>query len=381
MKRVAILVETTLASGRSILNGISRYLHEQDDWSIFHPTGYQGSIEPTGLDQWQGDGIIARISNTTILQFVKMRNVPVVDVIGNVAASDYPVVKCDDQAIGKMVANHFISMGHRHFAFLGLSDERWSLEREASFTNVVQTRAQSISHYHLSPEEKKAGYWNENVQKITEWLSGLPKPLALMVGSDQFGPMVMKACQRLDLPVPDMVSVVGVDNDMPFCELCRPRLSSVEPDHTRVGYEAARLLDRILKGEDGTTRQIETPPLTLHARPSSDSTALEDPSLVKAIQCIREKACLGISVDEVAEKAGLSRSVLQRRFKDQLGRTVGDAILAIKMRRARDLLTFTDLPLIDVAERSGFNYQEYLSTVFKKHLDTTPAQYRADTKR
>ena len=50
----------------------------------------------------------------------------------------------------------------------------------------------------------------------------------------------------------------------------------------------------------------------------------------------------------------------------------------MRLRRARDLLAFTRLPLIDVAERSGFNYQEYLSYAFKKHLRTTPARYRAE---
>jgi LacI family transcriptional regulator len=379
MKRVAILVETALASGRSILTGISQYLHERDDWSVFHPTGYLGATEPSGLEQWDGDGIIARIASPAILQSLRQKKIPVVDVLGNVTTSPYPLVKSDDKAIGRMVANHFTGAGHRHFAFLGLEDERWSLEREEMFLKMVGERAQSKSSYHLSPDEKRAGHWNDNVQQLTEWLAGLPKPLALMVASDQFGPMALKACQRLELLVPEEISVVGVDNDRPFCDLCRPRLSSVEPDHVRAGYEAAKLMDKILTGADTATRQIETPPLTLHHRPSSDATAVSDPALVKALQCIREKACLGVSVDDVARESGLSRSVLQRRFRDHMGKTVGDAILVVKLRRARDMLTFTDLPLIDVAERSGFNYQEYLSYIFKKHLGTTPARYREET--
>jgi LacI family transcriptional regulator len=379
MKRVAILVETALASGRSILTGISQYLHEQDDWSVFHPTGYLGATEPSGLEQWDGDGIIARIAGPRILEDIRLKGVPVVDVLGNVVDSPYPLVKSDDQAIGRMVANHFTGAGHRHFAFLGLEDERWSLEREDTFLEAVGDRAMSSSRYHLSPDEKRAGHWNDNVQQITEWLENLPKPLALMVASDQFGPMVMKACQRLGYLVPEEISVVGVDNDLPFCDLCQPRLSSVEPDHTRAGYEAAKLLDKILSGNDAAIRQIETPPLTLHRRPSSDATAVSDPALVKALQAIRQRACLGISVDDIAFECGLSRSVLQRRFREHLGRTVGEAILAVKLRRARDMLTFTDLPLIDVAERSGFNYQEYLTYIFKKHLDTTPVRYRAKT--
>jgi LacI family transcriptional regulator len=279
-----------------------------------------------------------------------------------------------------MVADHFLQSGHRHFAFLGLSDERWSLERQIAFINSVRNRAKSISVSHFFPFESSPERWDSRLSQVMHWLKSLPKPLALMVASDQFGPIALNACRRLGLSVPEEISVVGVDNDRPFCDLCQPRLSSVEPDHARVGYEAARLLDRILSGATVQEKAIHPPPLTLHQRPSSDATAVEDLALVKALQFIREQACQGISVDEVAKHSGLSRSVLQRRFNDQLGQTVGEAILTVKLRRARDLLTFTDLPLIDVAERSGFNYQEYLSTIFKKHLGTTPAQYRVKTK-
>ncbi|MEX0324974.1 MAG: substrate-binding domain-containing protein [Puniceicoccaceae bacterium] len=380
MKRIAILVETALASGRSILAGISQYVHERDDWSVFHPTGYLGATEPDGLEQWDGDGIIARISGTRVLESVRLKNVPVVDVLGNVPACPYPIIKSDDRAIGRMAGEHFIESGHHHFAFLGLEDERWSLEREEAFLETVRPRARRRSSFHLNADEKRAGHWNENVNHILEWLERLPRPLALMVASDQFGPITMKACQRLGVMVPEEVSIVGVDNDQPFCNLCRPRLSSIEPDHVKVGYEAARLLDRMISGEETGIRQIETAPLTLQRRPSSDATAVNDPALVKALQFIRESACLGISVDDVARNAGLSRSVLQRRFQEHLGRTVGDSLLAMKLRRARDMLSFTELPLAEVAERSGFNYQEYLTYVFKKHLDTTPARYRATTR-
>ena len=147
-----------------------------------------------------------------------------------------------------------------------------------------------------------------------EWLAEQPTPLALMIASDQLGPVVIKACQQVGRLVPEEVSLVGVDNDLPFCDLCRPRLSSVEPDHARAGYEAAQLLDRLLAGEPPADRPVETPPLTLHIRPSSDATALDEPSLVRALKHIREHACQGLSVDEVAQAAGLSRSVLQRRF-------------------------------------------------------------------
>jgi LacI family transcriptional regulator len=271
MKRVAILVETALASGRSILTGISQYLHEHDDWSVFHPTGHIGSTELSGLEQWDGDGIIARISNDTVLEKIRAKDVPVVDVLGNAKNSPYPLVKCDDRAIGSMAAQHFIASGHRYFAYFGLDDERYSLERESAFTKTVRSRAKFLDVFHISQSDPDASQWKSNLEKATDWLRSLPRPIGLMVASDQFGPVMMKACQRLDISVPEEISMIGVDNDLTFCDLCRPRLSSIEPDHIRVGYEAALLMDRLLTGTDRGIRQIETPPLTLHHRLSSCS--------------------------------------------------------------------------------------------------------------
>jgi len=116
-------------------------------------------------------------------------------------------------------------------------------------------------------------------------------------------------------------------------------------------------------------------------RTSSDVLAISDPNLASAVHFIRQHACEGISVGDVAAHAFLSRSVLQRRFKAELGQTAHERILQEKLRRARDLLAETSLPLIDIAEKAGFNYQEYMGSTFRKHLGITPAQYRLQSKK
>ncbi|NDV61463.1 substrate-binding domain-containing protein [Puniceicoccales bacterium CK1056] len=381
MKRVAILVETALASGRNILAGISQYIREHDDWSVFHPTGYMGATDIAGLVDWDGDGIIARISDPAILKNLKAKNTHIVDVLGNVQKSPFPLVKCDDRKIGRMVAEHFIGNGHRHFAFLGFSSERWSFERQEAFGQSLEKEHGQVSLCHLNPRHQGPAHWHRNLDHVASWVEGLPKPCAMLVASDQFGPLAMKACERSGISIPEEISIVGVDNDQSFCELCRPQLSSIEPNHTRVGYEAARLLDALITDERTSETLLETPPLSLYTRGSSDTMAVSDPALVKAMRFIRQEACNGISVDHVAESAGVSRSVLQRRFKDQLGRTVGDIILSVKLRRARDMLAFTKISIPEIAERSGFNYQEYLNYIFKKHLSTTPVRFREEAGR
>ena len=113
------------------------------------------------------------------------------------------------------------------------------------------------------------------------------------------------------------------------------------------------------------------------ARVSTETLAIGDASVSAALRLIREHGHEGLDVATLCREVGLSRSVLQRRFRALLKRSVHQEIIAAKVRRAQELLVKTDLPLIVVAERAGFRYQEYMGAVFKKRLGKTPARVRA----
>jgi LacI family transcriptional regulator len=83
-----------------------------------------------------------------------------------------------------------------------------------------------------------------------------------------------------------------------------------------------------------------------------------------------------LQVTDVADRAPVSRSVLQRRFRSVLGRSVHEEIVRVQLRKAEELLRETDLPLKTVAEKTGFKHQEYMGAVFKTRLGVTPGQFR-----
>jgi LacI family transcriptional regulator len=172
-----------------------------------------------------------------------------------------------------------------------------------------------------------------------------------------------------------------VDNDKPLCEVCNPPLSSVWPNHFGVGYEAAARLAKMMQGRRRKTKidSCFIPPRGIVTRQSSDVLAVDDPLLIAALQMIRKNACSGISVEDVAREIGASRSVLQRRFRVALGQTVHDHLIAARMKRAIELISNTRLGLGEIAERSGFNYQEYMGAVFRERLGQTPAEYRQES--
>ncbi len=380
-KRVALIIETSLAPGREILRGIAGYLREEGPWSVAHePRSLQQSV-PRWLRGWHGDGIIARVQSQRVARAIALVGVPTIDVLGVVDGLPFPIVHVDDQAIGHVGAEHLLDQGYRRFAFLGIRGENWSDRRADSFARRVRDAGFSCETHFVSRQTARQESWEDSGPELAAWLIGLPKPSGLMIASDQLGPHALEACRSNGIIVPDDLGVVGVDNDEPLCEVSDPALSSVWPNHRQVGYEAARLLDALMRQRPLPKAPILLPPKGVHARVSTSSLAVDDPTVAQSLRFIREHACEDIEVDDVVRTVPISRSVLQRLFRDLLGRSIHDEIIRVRLSRARQLLQETDLPLIEIAERAGFRHQEYMGAVFRQRLGITPGTLRIRKRR
>ena len=215
-----------------------------------------------------------------------------------------------------------------------------------------------------------------DVEPLSEWLARLPPPTGLFVCNDIRGQQVLNACRGMDISVPDDLGVIGVDDDDAICPLSDPPLSSVQPDAEQVGFRAADTLANLMEGEPPDSITEFIPPLGIAQRLSTQVMAVEDREVAKACRFIRENASLAIDVNDVAQKAALSRRQLERRFQIALGRTPHEEITAVKIKRIQQLLAETDLSLEQLAPLAGFYYKERLSAVFKRETGETPGQYR-----
>jgi LacI family transcriptional regulator len=235
------------------------------------------------------------------------------------------------------------------------------------------------SHF-VSRQTARQESWEDSGPELATWLSSLSRPTGLMIASDQLGPHCLEACRSNGIIVPDDIGVVGVDNDEPLCEVSDPPLSSVWPNHRQVGYEAARLLDAMMRQSPRAKTPILLPPKGVHARGSTDSLAVDDRNVAQSLRFIREHACEDIEVNDVVRTVPISRTVLQRLFRDLLGRSIHDEIIRVRLGRARQWLQETELPLVEIAERAGFRHQEYMGAVFRLRLGITPGTIRARKK-
>jgi LacI family transcriptional regulator len=145
-----------------------------------------------------------------------------------------------------------------------------------------------------------------------------------------------------------------------------------------MGREAAALLDRLMHGEAPPVAPLRVRPLGVVTRQSTDVTAIVDPVVAQAVRFIRERACEGIGVKDVVGHLRISRSVLQRRFRASLRRSIYDIIAAARVARVKELLGGTGLPLAAISQLAGFKHVEHLCAFFKQRSGQTPGEFRKE---
>ncbi len=377
-RSVALIIETSNAYARGLLDGIIAYQREHELWSIYVAEQERGAQPPDWLKSWRGDGIIARIETAPIATAVRRTKLPAVDVSAARLVPEIPWVETNDPMIAQLAARHLVDRGFKTLAYCGEPQFNWSKWREESFIAFAQEAGCQHFVFEGKSQHDKDYSWNRERTRLKAWVESLPKPLGVMACYDFKGQQLLDVCRELGVAVPEQVAVIGVDNDARLCRLCTPPLSSVIPDTHRTGYEAAQLLDSLMRGKPVPTEATLIPPIGIAERQSTDAYALDDPDIVTAMRFIREHACDGITVADVLRVVPLSRRKLEQRFLKLVRRTPYAEISRIRMERAGRLLRETSLPLAEIARRAGFTDPLYLSRAFKKHVGVSPRAYRKD---
>lgn len=370
--RVALLIETSNAYARGLLRGIYSFAREQGAWATFLPEQSRGELPAEFLERWRGDGIIARIENDRIAAAVAACQLPIVDVSATGALPGVPWVETHDESIAQLAVDHFLERGFRNFAFCGDDQFAWSRYRREGMQRLLAHKGLSLHAFGGTAENGAV----DEERRLSHWLRQLPKPVGVLACYDIRGRQLIEICQRNAWAVPEQVAVLGVDNDELVCNLAEIPLSSVIPNSHSAGYLAASLLAQHLAGEPVEAKAHLLKPLGIVTRQSTDSLAIDDEDVIRAMQFIREHACAGIKVEDLLHSKGLTRRVLEARFKRYLGHSPHEAIQRVRLRRAEELLTETTLPLAVVADRAGFMHTEYFSVVFKRVKGMSPNQFR-----
>lgn len=363
---------------RGILDGIAAYVREGANWLVYVEEEKQQRI-PDLLD-WKGDGLIVNFDDKVVAKSVQGIRKPIVGLGGGSGWFDpqrgIPYVDTDNEAIGRLAAEHLLERGLKNFAFCGYPPTKtndWLTRRLKGFQERLARDGFRCDVFH--GRHRTAHRWGQVQCELQKWLAALPKPVGIMGCYDWRARHVLQVCTTMGLRVPDDVAVIGVDNDN-VCDLATPPLSSVEQGRFQIGYQAAALLDQLMRGQRPKQLRLCVPPVGIVRRQSTDLMYVADKQVASALRLIREQACQGLQSERVAEAVQLSRSTLDRRFRECIGRLVDEEIRRVRLTRAQELLARTELPLRVIARQAGYGSEQYLSAVMRSACGCTPGEYR-----
>ncbi len=361
-RHILVGVQTYAAYGRRIIDGILDYSDRRRVWEFSaNREGGLPEVLPSRID-----GAIAEIRTDEQYARAQSLGAPVVAITGVYRPGGLATVIADNPAVGQMGAGYLASLGFEHLAYFGAGDHFYIAQRREGF--VDHCRELGVEPYIFHATAGAGG--------LERWLTDLPKPVAVMGAEDWSAVAVANACRDLGIAVPEQVAILGVDDDEHLCRMANPPLSSIDHGARRIGFEGAALLEELMNGGPIPDSPVLVEPTNVVVRQSTDTLAISDPLVGRAVEFIRQNACTGIDVSNVVQQVRAARRTLEAAFRRTLGRTILQEINRVRVERAKDLLINTDMAMPDICERTGFSYPSRLSYVIKKDTGLSPRDFR-----
>jgi LacI family transcriptional regulator len=373
---IAVLVELSNSHARGLIRGVSRYAQTHGPWKLHLLERLRPKDIQRSLKTWQCDGLIAKVKTPAIAEQLGKSGIPVVNVSGMTTIGRWLRVDTDDSAVCWLATSHLLDRGYRLFGFCGMPKYEWSRRRGALHAAELARRGMICHTIELPSLTFETSLSQKDRRRLIQWIATIPKPAGILACGDYCGRVVLEVCAEAEVAVPDMVGVIGVDNDEAICELCNPPLSSIESNCDQIGYVAAETLAQLLRGIRPESWESLIKPTKLVCRRSTDASAVGEPVVAEAIRFIRAYASGDLGVVEIARHVKVSRRYLELQFRGILGRSIFSEILRVRLETAQRLLGDTDWKLDIIAERSGFKHASRMSVVFLKKLGFRPGQYR-----
>lgn len=380
MHKIILLIDFSEEYSKSLLRGITKYSKEHGPWVFCRmPTFYRETVGIEGIlnwaKEWEADGIIAQFHNNSDIRQIVKAGIPLIAQDLKERFSDIPNITGDYFETGKLGAEYFLKKGFKNFAFYGFKDIVWSRERADGFEETLKKNGFDV-HYFEHPKARSPEPWYYKPSSLSQWLKSLPKPIALMTCDDNQGQHITEACKHTGIRIPEEVAVLGVDNDELICNLSDPPLSSIGLDSEKGGYEAAKLLDLMIKHKDFKFYDIIVKPVQVNTRHSTDIYAANDVYISSALKYIHQNIDKNLKVDNVLRQVPLSRRALEKRFQVITGFPVYKYIYNLRIEKFAQKLLETDKTVFEIALDTGLSDGKNVSRQFKQIKGCTPNEYR-----
>jgi LacI family transcriptional regulator len=283
------------------------------------------------------------------------------------SSSNVVRIICDARELAREAAqNLVVRQSFASFGFVGTPEgESWSSERGAFFKEALAERGHECAMFNKS---KRAG--------LGSWLASLPRPAAICAANDSTAREVANAALDKGLRIPDDIAVLGIDDDPKFCLSASPAISSVVQDFESCGYQAAEALQRLMDGDTTGPSLLRYGARGVSIRESTLSSSPHADFVQRALDWIDANACSYIGAADVARALGVSRQMLDLRFRELLRTTVHAVLRERRLEEVKLLLSTTNMTVGRITEQCGFTSAGHLKNLFRRTFGCSMRDWR-----
>ena len=276
----------------------------------------------------------------------------------------------DNEGIGRAAAQHFLCLGgFRSFAYVpDVLSRSWSKLRGDAFAAALNKAGKNCETFNSDSGGTTA---------LSRFLSGLPRPAAVLAAWDGRAADVIRAAHLARLNIPGDIAILGVDDDDLICEHTIPPLSSVKTDAEGMGEAAAQImLDMLGKRRKYGSKCVRCPIIGITERHTTKPPAPAAFMINRALAFIKAEATNGIRPSDVAKFLKVSRRLLDLRFRQFESKSVAKTIAQERLTAAMRLLAETDFPVKSIFRQSGFGNISHATKFFKRATGVSPEAWR-----
>ncbi|WOO41036.1 DNA-binding transcriptional regulator [Rubellicoccus peritrichatus] len=376
------LLDREIAYHRRKLLGIIDYFSRQIGCFLAYNNELLPFLSLKELEDWNGDGIITEIYTQEEAAFFESLGIPYVNTSTYDISPNAHSVSPNNRMIGRLGAEHLLDSDIDSFAFVGPLHLKVAKSRYIGFAEFLEKKGSAcdISLSECITIKDKDLYVPRKTyapEVFYDAIKQLRKPVGIMASTDKIGISIMIACRQLGLRSPEDVALIGVDNDEIYSHLSFVGMTSIKPNSWEIGYEAAKRLHRLLKGEKVKPERVLIPPGEIVQRDSTDRIRSKYPVIAHALRFIRNHASEDIDVNSVVDLLPASRRWLELKFNEEVGHGISQEIRRVRLEHAKKLFKNKKLSLEKIARETGFNTVERLNFAFEKNCGQSAKEYRS----
>ncbi len=224
-------------------------------------------MEADTLSDGRVDGaLVLRDQDDPTVKALISRNFPTVQFFTRSDDKNTAWVDADNYNGGRIVARHFLELGHRRFGMvMGGPGSVSANDRFSGFRDALGAAGHALPAEHCL----RGSNLGNNPKALLEMVSRPAGPTALFVWSDDDAYLVLEVLRNHGIRVPEDVSVIGFDSLAPSQRTVPPLTSIRQPVH-EMAFNATRLLVNLIRKESPAKRQFLFP-LSLDVRGSTAS--------------------------------------------------------------------------------------------------------------